>query len=68
MSDEAMKEAKRKSKNRTEGASSYVVNNFALRVGIKFFMNFYKPRHAINICKSKAEAIAWLKKEKKRQG
>jgi len=65
MSDDAMVEAKRQGKNGFQAAGAYVVKNLALRIGIKFFLNFYKPRYPINILGTKAEAIAWLQKQKK---
>lgn len=66
LSDEAMTYAKKKSKESPSAATAYVVKNFALRIGIKFFMNFYKPGNLINICTSKAEGISWLKSQKKK--
>lgn len=65
MSDDAMVEAKKQSKKALQGAGAYVVNNFAIRMSIKFFMNFYKPKYPINICSTKSEAISWLKQQKK---
>ena len=66
MSDEAMAYSKKRSKETPTAATSYVVNNFALRIGVKFFMNFHKPKYPINICGSKEEAISWLRQEKKK--
>ena len=65
MSDEAMQEAKKQNKKNLSGAAVYVVHNFALRMSIKFFMNFYKPKHPINITPTKSEAISWLKQQMK---
>ena len=66
MSDEAMAQAKKSNTDKMHAATAYVVKNIALRVGIKFFMAFYKPKHSINICSNKSEAIAWLKQERKK--
>lgn len=68
ISDEAMTQAKKSSKQEIQAATAYVVNNFALRIGVKFFINFYKPKYPINICGNKAEGISWLKQEKARVG
>lgn len=65
MSDDAMAEAKKQSKKSIQAATAYVVHNFALRMGIKFFMNFYKPKYPIYVSSSKADAIKWLKNQKK---
>ena len=66
MSDDAMAEAKKQSKRKMEGASAFVVSNFALRMSINFFMSFYKPQYPINICATKAEAVKWLTSVKKK--
>lgn len=65
MSDGAMKEAKKQSKKNAQAAVAYVVGNVALRLGINFFMNFYKPPFPIHISKTKAAAISWLNAQKK---
>ena len=66
MSDEAMEQAKKNAAAELQAATAYVVNNVALRMSIKFFMNFYKPKHPITISGSKAEALVWLKQEKRK--
>ena len=65
MSDEAMHEAKKQESQRFVRATAFVIKTAALRVGIKFFMNFYKPKHPMNIFGKKDEAVVWLKKMKK---
>ncbi len=67
MSNDAMAEAKKQNERsaNTSAATSYVVGNVVLRLGINFFMNFYKPKHPINISRNKAEALAWLTAMKK---
>ena len=67
MSDDAMAEAKKQENQKFVKATCFVIKSTALRVGIKFFMNFYKPKHKMNILATKEEGIAWLKKEKKLQ-
>ena len=67
MSDEAMTQAKKNSSvDQITAATAYVVKNIALRISVKFFMNFYKPKHPMTIWGTKQEAIAWLKLEKKK--
>jgi len=66
LSDDAMVEAKKEGKRSPQAATACVVNNYALRVAIKFFMNFYKPDYPIHISSTKKEAIAWLKQQKKK--
>ena len=65
MSDEAMAEAKKQGKDEVQAAVAYVIKNFASRMGLKFFMNFYKPKYPINVTATKSEALAWLKKQKR---
>lgn len=65
MSDDAMAEAKKQSKKSAQAATAYVVHNFALRMGIKFFMNFYKPKYPIHVSSAKSDAIKWLKKQRR---
>lgn len=67
MSDEAMDEAKKREIQKLVKATAFLIKTAALRVGIKFFMNFYKPKRPMNIFGKKDEAVAWLKKEKKKQ-
>ena len=64
LSDEAMAAAKKNKMEVIHAASAYVVSNFALRIGVSFFMNFHKPKYPTHICGTKAEAISWLKQEK----
>ncbi len=64
LSDEAMEEAQKEENRRIVKATAFVIKSTALRLGIKFFMNFYKPKQSINIFGTKEEAIIWLKKEK----
>ena len=66
LSDEAMGEAKGNKAQKNVRANAFIVKSFALRIGIKFFMNFYKPKHSIYICGEKPEALAWLKQERKK--
>lgn len=65
MSNDAMAEAKKQGKRNRNAATAYVVTNAAVRMGINFFMNFYRPKYPINISKTKSEAIAWLHAQKK---
>ena len=65
LSDEAMAEAKKQGKRNLQAGTAYVVHNFALRMGINFFMNFYKPKYPMTIVPSKAAALSWLKLQKK---
>lgn len=67
LSDEAMGEAKKLEKLNYVKATAYVVKSSSFRLGIKFFMNFYKPNRPMNIFGKREDALAWLKKEKKRQ-
>ncbi len=69
MSDDAMAEAKKQGNEnkKTVRATSFVIKSTAFRLGINFFVNFYKPKHKIHICGTKEESLAWLKKEKKLQ-
>lgn len=67
MSDEAMDEAKKQESQKFVKATAFVIKTAALRVGIKFFMNFYKPKRPMSIFGKKDEALVWLKKEKKMQ-
>jgi len=64
MSNEAMDEAKKQESQKFVRATAFVIKTAALRVGIKFFMNFYKPKRPMNIFGKKDEAVAWLKKER----
>jgi len=68
LSDEAMAEAKKKKNEKYVKATAFVIRTIAFRVGIKFFINFFKPKHKINILGTKVDAIAWLKKEREMQG
>lgn len=65
MSNDAMEEAKKQNKRNTNAATAYVVGNVALRLGINFFMNFYKPKHPIHIAKTKSAGLNWLYAQKK---
>lgn len=65
MSNDAMAEAKKLSKEKSNAATAYVVGNVALRLGINFFMNFYRPAYPVSISRTKAEALAWLEAQKK---
>jgi hypothetical protein len=64
MSDDAMAEAKKQGKSHKQAAAAYVVENSAIRMGIKFFINFYKPNYPIIISAKKSEAISWLLQQK----
>jgi len=64
MNEKAMKEAKLLGKKNRQAAVAYVVKNAALRMGIKFFLNFYNPQYPIYISAIKDDALAWLQKEK----
>lgn len=65
MSNDAMAEAKKQSKKNRSAATAYVVANVALRMGINFFMNFYRPSFPISIFRTKTDALAWLDAQKK---
>ena len=64
MSDDAMAQAKKSESVNLQGATAYVINSFAMRIGAKFFMNFHKPKYPTNIFSKKDGAIAWLKQVK----
>jgi hypothetical protein len=66
LSDEAMAEANKLQNQKYIRAMAYVIKSSALRIGAKFFMNFYKPKYPTDIFGTKAEAMAWLFREQKK--
>jgi hypothetical protein len=66
LSDEAMKVANKNKAQNIHGATAYVVDNLAIRIGIKFFMNFHKHKYPVTIFGTKPEAIRWLRQEKRK--
>lgn len=66
LSEDAMAEAKIQGKKNLQAATAYVVGNSAIRVGVNFFMNFYKPGYPILITKTKEEGIVQLNDLKKK--
>jgi hypothetical protein len=66
LSDEAMEEANKLQNQKYIRAMAYVIESSALRIGAKFFMNFYKPKYPTDIFGTKPKAIAWLVKEQKK--
>lgn len=66
MSDEAMEMANKNKAQNIHGATAYVVGNLAIRIGIRFFMNFHKHKYPVTIFGTMPEAISWLRQEKKK--
>ena len=67
-SDDAMIEAKKQSNQKYVNAMVYVISSAAPRLGVKFFMNFYKPKYSTDIFATQKQAMDWILKEKKKQG
>ena len=65
MSDDAMAEARKPENQKHVRATAYVIRSAAFRVAIKFFMNFSKPKHPLNIFGTKIAALAWLEQMQK---
>ena len=63
ISDKAIKAATENKVQNMRGATAYVVDNLAQRLGIRFFMNFHKHKFPIAIFGTKDKAIAWLREE-----
>jgi hypothetical protein len=66
LSDKAMKAANENKVQNMRGATAYVVDNLAQRLGVRFFMSFYKHKFPIAIFGTKDKAITWLRQEKKK--
>jgi hypothetical protein len=67
LSDDAMIEANKPQNQKIVKAMAYVIKSSALRIGAKFFMNFYKPKYSSSVFGTKPEAITWLLKEQENQ-
>ena len=67
--DEVLVDPARKEIQKHVFATAYVVKSMAIRIGIKFFMNFHGDKEGIprNIFETKEKAIAWLVKVKEEQ-
>jgi len=59
LSKEAMQYAKANS-GKYISATAMVISNNVNRIGIKFFMNFYKPKHPFGVFSNTNEATKWL--------
>jgi hypothetical protein len=66
MSDKAIKVANENKAQNIHGATAYVVDNLAQRIGVRFFMSFHKHKYPINIFSNKEKAISWLRQDKKK--
>lgn len=66
-SEEAMIAAKKQSNQKYVNAMAYVISSAAPRLGVKFFMNFYRPKYPTDIFATQKEALNWILKEKKKQ-
>src|ERR1035437_2433183 len=66
LNDEAMEMANKNKAQNIHGATAYVVDNLAIRIGIRFFMNFHKHKYPVTIFGTRPEALSWLRQEKKK--
>lgn len=65
MNDEVMAYSIRKEHRQYIFASAVVLNSVGLRVAVKFYWAFHKPKEPRQIFSSKEKALAWLKKIRK---
>lgn len=61
-SEEAQREANKQENKKYVRGMAYVIDNSALRIMAKFFVNFYRPAYSSNFFSSKEQALNWLKK------
>jgi len=66
MNDEVIETAAKNRAQKIHGATAYVVDDSALRIGVRFFKIFHKPKYPIAIFGNKSEAVFWLRQEKKK--
>ena len=64
MNDEVMAESVKREYQDRILASAIVINSTALRVAVKFFTTFHKPKQPRKIFDSKEPALKWLRKIK----
>lgn len=68
LSDEAMARAVNKRIAKMHAASAFVIKRNFHRMGMDFFLNFYKPSYPIRIFSTNTAALAWLRKQKRLEG
>ena len=67
MNDEVMKQSMKSEFQKNLLASASVLKSTALRVAVKFFWTFHKPKQPRKIFDSKEPALQWLKKVKEEE-
>ena len=67
MNDDVMAESMKKEYQNRILASALVITSPALRVAVKFFTTFHKPKQPRKIFESKESALKWLRKIKEQQ-
>ena len=67
MNDDVMAESMKKEYQDRILASAIVITSPALRIAVKFFTTFHKPKQPRKIFDSKESALKWLKKIKEEQ-